>query len=194
MTRATQNPPTSSTLTFEEYLVLPETSRRQEVIDGVVVMSPTPTGEHQWIVGNLYRGLFAVVEGQRLGTVLLAPLDVLIRKQPKLRTRQPDLMFFSDARARREELKRTRIVEVGPDLVIEIRSEGETESRWAEKLADYTSIAVSEVWRVDPDAGAVEVLTLVAGHYEQAGRYGSSDAVRSPLLPGLALPVASIFA
>jgi hypothetical protein len=45
MRRATRQPATHE-LTFEEYMALPITKTRQEVIDGVIVMSPTPTFWH----------------------------------------------------------------------------------------------------------------------------------------------------
>ena len=40
-------------LTFEEYMAIPETMRPHEVIDGVILMSPTPTVNHQLILQNL---------------------------------------------------------------------------------------------------------------------------------------------
>lgn len=193
MSPATSQPSASAGLTFEGYMALPETLRRQEVLDGVIVMSPAPTFEHQWVLGNLYRTLFDFVSTRALGAVALAPFDILIRKHPRLRTRQPDLVFFSGRRVSLEELKRTRIVEVAPDLAIEIRSEEETEASWAEKLADYTSIQVPEVWRVFLEIDSVEVLALNAGRYERIGPYSKGDAVRSQVLPDLALPVESIF-
>jgi hypothetical protein len=42
--------------------------------------------------------LHAFVSLHRLGIVLMAPLDILIRRDP-LGTRQPDLLFLSAARS-----------------------------------------------------------------------------------------------
>ncbi len=142
---------------------------------------------------NIYRPLFDFVSAGGLGTILVAPCDLLIRKLPKLRMRQPDLMFFGTARASQEQLKRMRYGEVAPDLAVEVRSESETAASWAEKLADYASIGVREVWRVHPESQSVEVLSLDAGRYVAAGRYGMGEVVRSPVLPGFELPVATIF-
>jgi Uma2 family endonuclease len=35
-------------LTYEAYLALPETMQRYEIIDGELIMSPSPDFEHQW--------------------------------------------------------------------------------------------------------------------------------------------------
>ena len=37
------------TITFTEWQALPETKRRCEVVDGVLLMPPSPTDEHQWL-------------------------------------------------------------------------------------------------------------------------------------------------
>src|SRR5436190_167023 len=108
MARATKrSAATTHELTFEEYLRLPVTKQRQEVIDGVIIASPTPTYEHQGLLGSLYRNLFGHVAAHGLGKVFMAPADVLIRKAPKLRTRQPDVLFLSTAKLVGLDLKRT---------------------------------------------------------------------------------------
>ena len=84
-------------LTFEEYLLTPEMKQRYEIIDGELIMSPSPVPTHQWIIANLFRALDRFVRERQLGVVLFAPLDVIIRRAP-LRTRQPDLLFLSAAR------------------------------------------------------------------------------------------------
>jgi Uma2 family endonuclease len=84
-------------LTYEKYLAMPEMKCRYEIIDGELLMAASPIPIHQWIVGNVYRVLHAFVSLHRLGIVLMAPLDILIRRDP-LGTRQPDLLFLSTAR------------------------------------------------------------------------------------------------
>jgi Uma2 family endonuclease len=193
MTRATSQEVVDRESTFEEYLQTPETNLRHEVIDGVIVMSPSPTIEHQWLLGNLYRPLFEFAERNRWGTVIMAPADLLIRKIPKLRVRQPDLMCIAANRLSLHELRRVHVLETAPDLAIEILSPSNTTKRWAELSADYASIGVPELWRVDPDAESVEVYSLAEGGYVLASRSEGEDTVHSVVLPGLVLPVRSIF-
>jgi Uma2 family endonuclease len=193
MTRGLTPVSTDRELTLEEYLATPETNLRQEVIDGVIVMSPAPDVEHQWLLGNLYRILFDYATRTNRGRVILAPADLLIRKTPKLRVRQPDLMLIPLDRLSREQMKRVNVLEVVPDLAVEILSSSDTAKRWAGKLADYASIRVPELWLVDPDTESVEVHALDEGRYTLLGRFANDDEVRSSVLPGLALPVRSIF-
>jgi Uma2 family endonuclease len=193
MTRAITPVSTDRELTFEEYLATPETKSRQEVINGVIVMSPSPNFRHQLILGNLYRSIFYHLLLIDLGTVVIAPADLLIRKIPKLQVRQPDLMIVPHSRIGREELKDVNVLEVVPDLAVEILSQSDTLKRMAEKLADYASIRVSEVWLIDPDTESFEVHSLADDQYTLTGRFTNDDEVQSGILPGFGLPVRSIF-
>lgn len=181
-------------LTLGDYLALPSTSRRLEVIDGVILMSPSPTFWHQQLLIRFHRGIDEFVGPRGLGVVVIAPADVLIRKQPKLRVRQPDLLFLAAEKLAGLDLKRVHLLEVTPDIVVEVTSPSERHKKWAAKLADYASIRVPEVWRADPDAESIEVLALAEGRYTRAGLFGAGDAVRSIVLPGLELPVGPLFA
>src|SRR5579862_9767523 len=89
---------TGKQLTFAEYLLTPETRQRYDIVDGKVIMAPAPTSEHQWLAFQLAKPLDAFVRQNRLGVVLMAPLDVVIRSEPKLKTRQPDVTFLSRER------------------------------------------------------------------------------------------------
>ena len=68
-------------LTYEDYLDFPETTQRYEILDGVFTMTPAPTPDHQWILGNLFVALRTFVQTQRLGVVLCAPLDIVIQRE-----------------------------------------------------------------------------------------------------------------
>jgi Uma2 family endonuclease len=85
-------------LTYREYLKTPEIKARYDIVDGVMTMAPAPTVTHQRILLRLVRLLDQFVSEQQLGEVLLAPVDVIIGREP-LRTRQPDLLFVSNERA-----------------------------------------------------------------------------------------------
>src|ERR1700749_3191735 len=110
MTRALDSLATDRELTFEEYMATPETMLRHEVIDGVIVMSPSPTYRHQDILFNLGQDVKTHVKLHQLGMVSTPPADVLIRKRPKLRVRQPDLMFIARGRMSRDEVRKVQIL------------------------------------------------------------------------------------
>lgn len=177
-------------ISYDEYLALPEITQPYEIIDGELIMSPAPTTDHQFTLGNVYRPLFDFVSRRQLGFVLFAPLDVIIRRKPKLRTRQPDLVYVSNER---QHIISERI-EGGPDLVIEILSPSETRKSIKQKLKDYAKIGVRECWLISIEAETVEVLQLNSKSIKRLGLYGIGDIVRSQVLSGLELPTKKLFA
>jgi len=175
-------------LTYEEYLKSPEIKQRYEIVDGKMIMAPSPTLKHQTILRQIFLQIHNFVSEHGLGEVLFAPLDIVIQRNP-LRTRQPDLLFVSKERS--DILQ--PIIEGAPDLVAEISSPSNTRAAMEAKLADYGRLGVRECWIVSPDGGTVEVLELHQGSWRRLGLYGLGDTVRSQVLAGLELPVNEIF-
>lgn len=46
--------PSQGSWTYETYATLPADSQRYEVVQGVLIMSPAPSPEHQSVLGELY--------------------------------------------------------------------------------------------------------------------------------------------
>lgn len=183
-------------ISYGEYLAMPEINLRYEVINGEMIMSPAPTSEHQWFIKNLIEVLSPFVKRKKLGVVLPAPVDVLIRKAP-LKTRQPDLLYLSTERTGvkgRAELQAMPIIEIGPDLVVEILSPSDRRVVLQGKLQDYTKIGVRECWLISPEAETVEVLRLSPAGATRIYLFGAGDTLRSEVLPGLKMKVDEIFA
>ena len=183
------------TLSFDEWLALPETKRRCEVVDGVLLMPPGPMPELHWLGLVISRRMSLFVETRELGVVLTAPCDVVIRREP-LRVRQPDVLFISAARGgvrRPADLVGLSRLDTPPDLVVEILSPSNTRRQVEEKLADYRSIGVLEGWLVSFPARTVEVLRLSGDEVTVLGIYEMGDVLRSEALPGFELPIADLF-
>jgi len=156
---------------------------------------PGATWDHQDIAGNLSDLLRKYARSSALGKVVFAPFDVLIRRFPKMQVRQPDLLFISfDRLGQIGGRPATGPLEIGPELVVEVISNSETQRILGDKIADYITIGVNECWVVRPDAGTVEVLTLTAGGALSAAIYGEGETVQSVVFAGLAVSVADIFA
>ena len=182
-------------LTYEEWQALPETNQRCEVVDGVLVMPPSPTDEHQWLGFRITSRISPFVEENELGLALMAPRDVLIRREP-LRIRQPDVLFLSAARSgvrRPSDLVGQQRIEAPLDLVIEVISPSNTRRYVEEKLVDYHSIGVLECWLVDFPSLTIEVWRLSADAMTLASTLGIGDTLHTEVLPGFALPVTDIF-
>ncbi len=190
-------PPAPQTLSWEDYLNSPLTKEPYEIIEGELFSMPSPEADHQWISRVLLLAVDNYVMVNGLEVVLTAPFDVVIRRTPRLQTRQPDLLFISAARTGirgRKGLRGIKRLEFAPDLVIEISSPDEVRQELQGKLRDYAEIGAQEIWIVTAQGETVEVMNLREGQYERGGLYGVSDAVQSSALPGFALAVETIFA
>jgi Uma2 family endonuclease len=183
----------SPLLTYEAYLAEGEVFQRYDILDGVRHVT-NPTRRHQDILLNVAELFRGYQRASGVGRTLIAPCDLLITQVP-LRTRQPDVLFISHERLSRcPPATDPAPLEVGPELVVEILSPSETASARAGKLRDYCAIGVDECWIVYPDAERVEVLRLTVAGAEPVAGYGRDVELRSQVLPGLALPVAALFA
>ena len=184
-------------VTYDDYMAMPETNRHVEVVDGVIHVTAAATPYHQKVSANIQFELEVATRRTDLGLVLPAPLDVVIRRRPKLRVRQPDLVYYSNARAGFRVGDRLDLILDGthkPDLVVEVLSPGQDEQTLSDKLADYASIEVEEVWFADQDAKSIRVLVRDGGGYRLAGEYGTGAVVLSTVLSGIRLQVATLFA
>ena len=176
-------------LTYEEYLKGPEIKARYNIVDGVMIMAPAPTMEHQRLLRQLFRLLDPFVTERGLGEVFFAPLDVIIQREP-LRTRQPDLLFVSNDRAGIME----EYIQGPPNLVAEILSPSNTRRNMDDKLSDYGILGVDECWLVSPEARTVEVLRLEQQILGRTSIHGLGDQVQSDVISGLSLAVVDLFA
>jgi Uma2 family endonuclease len=165
-------------LTFADYLLSPTIMQRYDIIDGEMVMSAAPTPRHQWIIRNIFLPLDRYLQTTQRGIVIFAPCDIVIRRDP-LRTRQPDLFIFLQGRddvGDLENLLDQPVIEMAPDITIEIISKNETRRARAAKIDDYCRIGVKECWILSPQAQTVEVLRLSPEGIRTVGIYGGGDA------------------
>lgn len=173
-------------LTYEDYLALPD-DRRYELIEGEICMVPSPGFAHQAVIRNLAFALWEYIRLQDLGVVLQAPMDVVLSSHDVV---QPDILFIS--RQRRQIIADTA-VQGPPDLVVEVVSPSNRERDVIVKKSLYARHGIQEYWIVEPDTRTMELLKLVGTSYQSLGLFGQEDVIETPLLPGLRLPVASIF-
>lgn len=106
-------------LTAEEYLALPPDGRRYELIDGVVVRSPSPRNTHQLVMLEIVSQLRAFVVERGLGLVLVEA-DVVLEARPRRRGKvfRPEMHFI---RAERVAQLGER-TQIAPDVVLEVIS------------------------------------------------------------------------
>lgn len=182
-------------LTFEEWLALPEIKQRYEIVDGVLLMPPGPTPDHQWVMQKIFRPLADFVEDKGLGVVLDAPVDLLIQREP-LRTRQPDILYLSAERSGirgRDQLRGLQYLETPPDLVVEVLSPSNTRQDIESRLNDYRQIGVLECWLVSAEAETIEVRQLSADGDSTLDIFGIEGTLNSQILDEFNLPIRGIF-
>src|SRR5467141_3762833 len=82
--------------TYDEFVAeLPETNQPCELWDGEIIMSPSPTFDHQEIVFRFARRLHDWVSKRKLGKVITAPMDMVLSPH---RVLQPDVAFIAQDR------------------------------------------------------------------------------------------------
>jgi|SRR5579872_7078602 len=158
-------------------------------------MVQSPNWRHQQIalsIAILFRQHVYVKETAYVG---IAPFDMVIRRKPKLRTRQADMFYKT-----RERLKVNAAIlahgplEVAPELVVEILSLWETPRTLRNKLDDFLEAGIQEVWVVSPESETVQVERLSAAGIERVRTYAFGETVQSVVLRDLAVATASMFA
>jgi Uma2 family endonuclease len=175
--------------TYADLDGLPESEdgSRYEIIDGELVVTPSPIPPHQASSGGLFFELESFVRPRRLGRVLYAPVDVKPAEDEPILI--PDLVFVARERLG---IIGPKAIEGAPDLVVEILSPSTRERDLGVKRAIYARYGVREYWLVDLDARRVTGLVLRGGRYEPRPQEGG--IARSEVLPGLAIDVVALFA
>jgi Uma2 family endonuclease len=176
-------------LTYDDFVEFPDDGKRHELIDGEHYATPSRNTAHQRIVGNLSGLTWTFLRTNRIGVVFGSPVDVVFSDFDIV---APDLLFISNAR---RELLTELNVRGAPDLVVEV---GSPDTRRRDELTKhrlYEQFGVSEYWVVDPDLDLIKAYRLVEGRYARTAELtlAAGDVLTTPLLPGLELPLASIF-
>jgi len=178
--------PESLRFTYEDYVLLPD-DRRYEVIDGELYLTPAPTPYHQIVSRRIERLLEDHVDKAKLGIVIDAPCDVVLSQFDVL---QPDIFFVSSGRLA---VIGEKYISDAPDLVVEVLSPGTRKRDRFIKAKRYARFGVREMWIVDPDKKTVGVHVGAGDAFRREALYAGDDVVRSPLLPGLEVPLARVF-
>jgi Uma2 family endonuclease len=177
-------------LTYDDFVLFPDDGKRHELIDGEHYVTPSPNLKHQKVSGNLYLVIGVWLEEHPIGQIFYAPFDVVFSRYDVV---EPDLLYVSNARA--AEVLTSANVKGAPDLVIEMGSPSTRKRDETIKRHLYERSGVSEYWVVDPELDLVRVYRREAEGFSRAIEMSvdAEDILTTPLLPGLALPLARIF-
>ncbi len=173
--------------TYEDYLKTPE-DKRYELIEGELIMTLSPVPQHQRISRRIEFMIEKFVTEKSLGEILDAPCDVYLDSENVI---QPDILFISKERLN---IIGEKNIQGAPDLVIEILSESSAYRDLVKKKKIYASFGVKEYWIVDPEEKTVEIYLLEGSAFTLSKRFDKNDVLSSPLLTGLEIDLAQVFA
>ena len=146
---------------------MPDDGRRRELIDGALVVTPAPTPQHQRVVANLYRLLYAgcLTEFE----AMFAPLDVAISADTVM---QPDLLV-----ARREDFTE-RDLPKAPLLAVEVHSPSTRRIDLMLKWSRFEAAGCPSYWVVDPDTPSLIAWEMQDGAYAQVAKVTGTEPTR----------------
>ena len=172
-------------LTYRDYVALLDDSKRYEIHDGELSVTPAPTPLRQILRGSLFSVLNAHARARALGLVLVAPLDVFLSDLPSETTiLQPNILYLDNERL---EALHMLGVEGQPTLVVEILSPSTAVIDRTRKRDLYARYGVPYLWFVDLDTREIEAHLLDAGTYRLSRRVSRTKPVDLPPFTGLGL-------
>ncbi|MES2691944.1 MAG: Uma2 family endonuclease [Verrucomicrobiota bacterium] len=171
---------------MEDYRATPEGTRYQ-LIEGELIMSPSPNRFHQDIVWNLVGILTDFLKTHRVGKAYVAPFDVYLTEHNVF---QHDVLFVAA-----ENLE--RFADDGlhgpPDLAIEVLSPSTAQLDKKNKRRVYAQVGVKELWLVDPLLLQIQVYDFSRDSAKPVALIEENETFQTPLLPGLNVAAAEIF-
>jgi Uma2 family endonuclease len=178
-------------LTYDDFLLFPDDGKRHELIDGEHYVTPSPNTRHQRISGRLYLLIGNWLAEHPVGELFYAPFDVVFSNFDVV---EPDLLYMSNARA--AEILTAKHVSGVPELVIEIGSPGTRKRDETLKRRLYERTGVTEYWVVDPVLDLIRVFLRSTEGFDRPVELSSEagDVLTTPLLSGLEIPLARVFA
>ena len=159
-------------VTPEEFEAMDKDERLiYELIDGVVMMSPSPSRNHQFAAHRIHGHLFQLLKNSPCRAA--GELDI----KHKRNIYRPDLMIFCDKDA---EL---------PEIIFEILSPSTKRHDLITKAVKYEEMGVKEYWIIDLD---IKAITLHDFANQTTATYTLGDTIQSKARPEIIITVDDI--
>lgn len=164
-----------------EFLALPESTQKVELLDGEVIVSPSPTFWHQEVLRRILLSLGQWAAGQAVPvTVGQSPLDVRFG---------PDRILQPDAVVILGPVPRDQVGPIArsPEICVEVLSTDRVYDRVTKRFI-YAQAGVHEYWVIEP-AGLIERFSGPELTQVEEIR----DRLTSPLLAGYEVDLEALF-
>ena len=178
-------------LTYDDFVHFPDDGQRHELIDGEHYVTPSPNLKHQTCWATCTSPSAAGSRTHPVGRVFFAPFDVVFTRFDVV---EPDLLYLSNERA--AQVLTPANVQGSPELVVEVGSPSTRRRDETIKRRLYERAGVSEYWIVDPELDVVRIHRCTDDRFVRPVELSAEAgdvAHRRTLLPGLELPLASLF-
>jgi Uma2 family endonuclease len=175
-------PPHGTVLTTAEYLQTAESLRVQELIYGELRVEDSPHFRHQNLLLELAVLMRVFVGQHKLGTVCIAPQDVILDPARAL-ILQPDLMFISKSRS---DIISDHIWGA-PDLVVEVMSPHPRIGKLEERIGHFAQHGVKECWLIHQLAREIEVIKFQEYGDGRRRTFRGVQVIESSVLPGFGI-------
>lgn len=172
--------------TYEDYVNVPD-DNRYELIEGELLMTPSPTTKHQRVIRKLEFMLETFVRQNNVGEIFFAPYDVYFDEGNVI---QPDILFISRDRLN---IIGEKNIQGAPCLTIEIISESSAYRDMVQKKKLYAKFGVKEYWIVIPEEESIEMYSLENEIYQLYTVYRKNDVLESATIKGLKIELKEIF-
>ena len=174
-------------MTVEEFFQLHASESNVDLVRGQVVRYPTPGAKHGHVCMNAGMAFGHFIREAKLGRVVSN--DPFIRITADT-TRGADVCYVSYAKLPREQTLPDGVLEIAPDLVIEVRSPTDLWTDALGKMLDYLRIGVSVVIILDPKTESASVFR--SGTRQET--FEKNQTLTIPdVLPGFEVSVARFF-
>ncbi|MGQ0562490.1 MAG: Uma2 family endonuclease [Gemmatimonadota bacterium] len=172
--------------TYAEYARLPDDGNRYEVLDGELLVTPSPGTRHQRYATELFFRLRSYVQQYDLGEMMW-DLELLFVSGQFLR---PDMQFVPKSQ---EHLLTDRGNEGRPGLIVEVLSPGSVRNDKVTKPARYADFGVPEYWVLDIDRRALFIWDFERGATEPRVETETVVWQPEPAVPAMTMEIASLF-
>lgn len=179
--------PPQGSWTYDDYAALPDDGNRYEIVNGVLIMAPAPSPEHQSIAVRIAYYLFPLIDLAGKGRLFTAPLDVDLGPKNVF---QPDVVVILNEHLSRIQGKK---IVGAPDLVVEVASQSTAAYDRLTKYEKYAQAGIPEYWIVKPKTRTVEVMVLEHGEYRSLGILRGEQVLPSRIVPDLPVGVERFF-
>lgn len=197
----------TKTVTFEEFIAwYPNTGKRYELHEGIIVEMPKPTGKHSNVTGFLIEELIlTIVQMGKRGNWTI-PRESIVKSSNEKSGYEPDIIVLDQEALKLEpRWQKESIIENAQSvkLIVEVVSTNWRDD-YFKKRADYEEMGIFEYWIVDyaalggrnflgnPKQPTVSVYQLVEGEY-QVTQFRGDDRIVSPTFSGLNLTAEQVF-